>query len=926
MVKGTVKDANTGETIIGASVSYAPGKGSVTDIDGNFTIKIDSSGQYTLTVSYIGYEAQTQKITVGAKTVDANFSLQAQTLNEVEIVSDVAKIRETPIAFSNVSLKQIQEELGTKDLPMLLNSTPGAYATQQGGGSGDSRINIRGFDQKYVAVMVDGVPVNDMENGSVYWSNWDGLGGVTRSMQVQRGLGASKLAIPSIGGTINILTNGIDQKMGASIKQEVTSFGLNKTSFGYNSGQLKNGWGFTVAGYRKWGTEWADGTFTDAWSYFGKVQKRFKKHLFSLSVNGAPQSHGQRYTRMPVAIYSKKLAQDLDINVDSVYKHTPAYTTAFQGERGLKYNPDWGMLNGKSQSGEVNYFHKPAFNLSHFWTPNEKLTVSTVAYLSMGIGNGGGTFFKNPVTHDTADGTLKIQSVYNINSNSAPNIYYSSTEHPATNYLQSQINNHIWYGALSSLDYKVNKNLSTLLGVDLRYYKGTHYQTPYDLLGGDYAIDNSNKNQPTFSYLGDPNAQYAVKHVGDKIAYYNDNKVMWGGLFGQAEYKKDKWSAFLTSSISDKSYQRRDYFAKKDLVIDGNTYAQAVGYGDEFYYNGSQHLTAVNGTSPVNGVSTVTTNGDTTFIGTGVNRKYILNAQKYTGNSPEARTSTTKRKWILGCTVKSGANYNINEHHNVFVNLGYLNIAPYMNAVFDNYNHEFAEIKNQKVAAVEGGWGIKYSSFNIAANLYYTNWQNKPYSSSVVTPDGTLYYNINGLNAVHKGVELSFIYKVQKNLDAEGIVSIGDWKTTSAEKVYITDANNAIVDSIDFSAKNVHVGDAAQVQYGGAIRYEIIKGLYIKPRFTYFAKHYANFNPTTLISTNKDRESWKMPSYGLLDLFMGYDFYYWKMKFGISAGISNVLNTVYITDGLNGTKFDATTATVYMGMSRRFNLALRIGF
>lgn len=76
-----------------------------------------------------------------------------------------------------------------------------------------------GFDQRNIAVMVDGVPVNDMENGQVYWSNWDGLGDITKSMQVQRGLGASKLAVTSVGGTMNIITKGIDQKLSEVLKR-----------------------------------------------------------------------------------------------------------------------------------------------------------------------------------------------------------------------------------------------------------------------------------------------------------------------------------------------------------------------------------------------------------------------------------------------------------------------------------------------------------------------------------------------------------------------------------------------------------------------------------------------------------------------------------------------------------------------------------
>ena len=58
--------------------------------------------------------------------------------------------------------------LGSQDIPMILNTTPSVYITQQGGGAG-ARINVRGFNQRNV-VMINGVPQNDMENGWVYWS------------------------------------------------------------------------------------------------------------------------------------------------------------------------------------------------------------------------------------------------------------------------------------------------------------------------------------------------------------------------------------------------------------------------------------------------------------------------------------------------------------------------------------------------------------------------------------------------------------------------------------------------------------------------------------------------------------------------------------------------------------------------------------
>ncbi|MFI5204837.1 MAG: TonB-dependent receptor plug domain-containing protein, partial [Flavobacteriales bacterium] len=219
-LKGVVKDANSGELLYGAMVELSNGKKASCDENGFYSITSIPQGEYTVTVSAFNYDTTVTTVKIKDKPVLLNVLMQPFTLNEVEIVSNVAKIRETPVAFSNISGIKLQEDLASRDLPMVLNSTPGAYATEQGGGSGDARVTIRGFDQRNVAVMVDGVPVNDMENGWVYWSNWDGLGDATRSIQVQRGLGASRLAITSVGGTMNIITRGIESKRQFSIKQE----------------------------------------------------------------------------------------------------------------------------------------------------------------------------------------------------------------------------------------------------------------------------------------------------------------------------------------------------------------------------------------------------------------------------------------------------------------------------------------------------------------------------------------------------------------------------------------------------------------------------------------------------------------------------------------------------------------------------------
>jgi iron complex outermembrane receptor protein len=902
-VTGTIKDAATSETLIGATVVYAQGKGTVTDIDGHYKLNLPA-GDYTLTVSYVGYVSTIKKISVKSTPLKFDFSLEiVGKLTEVEVVADVAKNRETPVAFSNIDQAKIQQELGARDLPMLLNSTPGVYATETGGGAGDSRINVRGFDQRNVAVMIDGVPFNDMENGAVFWSNWNGLGSITRSMQIQRGLGASKLAIASVGGTINILTKGIDSKPGASVKQVIGNNGQTQTSFSYNSGN-KNGIGVTANVMYAQGNGWVDETWNKSFSYFFKIQKHVKKHLISFGINGAMQEHAQRpgvSFGKPIYYYDEKTAKKNGINTDSIYNvHNYAQPL------GIRHNYNWGTYvdaNGKTihASENTNFYHKPVASVSDFWTINEKLFVSNTAYLS--VGKGGGAVMQN-IPGLLPNGQEDYQTAYNANIG-LNSLNKSTGEHQSSTYARASINNHFWYGLLSIWNYTINKKTKLQAGFDGRSYNGYHWQTPYDLLGGDYIVDAGDKTQP----IGPGNNQFSFKRVGDKIGYNYQSYIRWAGLFAQLEKKAEKFSVFINVTANESFYKRVDYFANKDLVLPDITIPLAVGYLDTIRRNGNV----------------------------------------YTINSPEARTATTPWKKFFTYTIKGGINYNINEHHSVFLNLGYLVLPPKFVNVYDRNNRLFTDIKNQYVKAIEIGYGMRYGKFAANVNGYYTIWENKPpdFATSLQILDNTTgtyntwYYNINGMNALHKGVEVDGNFKVTKDLMLDAVISIGDWKYTSSSTFTILDVNGQ--PAIDpathkqypqqyFDAKGVHVSNAAQIQYVLGAKYMFFKNAFVRARYTYFAKNYSNFDPTTLKDANAGRDSWKLPDYGTLDAFAGYDFKMSeKKRLSINLGVINALNTIYISDAQNNTNvvyggFNAYSAGVYFGQGVRWTLSAQFSF
>tara|TARA_B100000767_G_scaffold128767_1_gene122528 strand:- start:2628 stop:5450 length:2823 start_codon:yes stop_codon:yes gene_type:complete len=918
-ISGKVIDASTGEELIGATIIYGKGQGTATDFDGNFSISIPT-GERSIKVSYVGYKEINKIITVGNKSQILNFKLKTVLLNEVQVVADIARDRETPVAFSTIPMKQINEELASQDIPMVLNSTPGVYATQSGGGDGDARITIRGFNQRNVAVMIDGIPVNDMENGWVYWSNWFGLDAVTSNIQVQRGLGSSKIAIPSVGGTMNILTKGTGNKAGGVVKQSIGSFGKLRTSVGYNSGRMENGWGLTLAGSYKTGNGFVDETWSEGFFYYAKVQKEIGNHIISFSAMGAPQKHGQRSYKSDISTYWNRAQQAYQADsTNGVFKGMHYYYN-----EAIKYNKHWGFLdrwtidsngdtlhNSETLNTKQNYYHKPQFSLRDFWTVNDKFYISNILYAS--IGNGGGTGLSGNTNNYDAIGQYNLQEAYNSNLNNIDALY-SASENKAGTYLRSSINNHYWYGGLSTLNYQLTDKTSLSSGLDMRYYKGEHYREVYDLLGADYAIDASNKLQST-----------ELKRVGDKVGYNNDGIVKWSGVFSQMEYSNGMLSTFFNISASNSAYKRIDYFRKKDLVLGDTTYFEALGtsVATDLEFDENGNLIGANKTMVL----------DTVYH----------NGVAYTMNSPEAKLAETNWKWIRGFTIKSGANFNLDEYNNVFINLGYISKAPRFNNVYYYDNSLFRDIKNEIVQALEGGYSYRSTKFSANLNGYYTLWQNKPSNGgvTVLVDDVSYRANINGMDALHKGIEMDFSYKILSNLGFEGLVSLGDWKWMSSDTVrFLDDNNNPITDDFgneiiaSFDADGVHVGDAAQTQFGFSVRYEPSYNSYIKFRSTYFDNYYADFDPLSLNGENAGRESWKIPSYNLIDLHAGYKFKISeKTKMDIKLSILNLFDEIYISDAQNNDPynasyqdFDAKSAGVFFGLGRRFSLSARFNF
>lgn len=560
-VTGKVTDAHTGAPLPAANVALQGTTiGAATNLAGEFVVQKAPVGTHQLKVSYIGYRTAVVPVTVQLnQTARVEIGLEPEVISgaTIMVLADRAKIRETPVAFTDVRKEEMEARLGSQDIPLVLNTTPSVYATMQGGGAGDARVNVRGFNQRNVAIMINGVPVNDMENAWLYWSNWDGVADATSSIQVQRGLSAVNLATPSIGGTMNIITDPTASELGVKFKQEAGNDGFLKSTLIANSGLIAGRYALSAGLVRKVGDGVVDKTWTDAWAYyFGASWQINPNNRLELYALGAPQKHGQNAYRQNIGVYSAEFAKKLsDYDQAALSKYS-------QAEQGRRYNQTWGPVspsytglqfwNGKTHerysanfiNERENYYHKPLANLNWYSQLTDKFGLLTTLYYSGGKGGGTGTYGSIKWNYTTPTRTADWDAT--IANNKA-----STTG--SKGILRNSVNTQWTIGAISKATYQLSRPVKLTAGVDWRTAEIKHYREVRDLLGGDYFYASHS------DFWTDAEKQ---RKLGDKIDYDFTNTVDWVGFFGQGEYARGPVTAYGMGGYSTIKYSYTNHFRK----------------------------------------------------------------------------------------------------------------------------------------------------------------------------------------------------------------------------------------------------------------------------------------------------------------------------------------------------------------------------
>ena len=890
-IVGTVIDSDS-KPLEGANIVVVGTElGGVSDKDGSFKIDVPT-GTYDVTASFIGYTSVTNSVVVGDIVSSVNFILEFSYLglSDVEVLASRAS-ENTPVAYTTVDKEEMAFRLGSQDIPMSLNTTPSVYATQQGGGAGDARINVRGFNQRNVAVMINGVPQNDMENGWVYWSNWDGVADAAQSIQMQRGLSAVNLATPSIGGTMNIITDPASAEKGGKFKQEAGDGGFLKTTVNYNTGLIGDKLALSGTVVRKTGDGIIDGTWTDAWAYyFGSSYQMDENNRFELYAIGAPQRHGQNLYKQNIATYSQELAGSIDGYDVLAFQEGEKFET----EAGRFYNQNWAPVD-PSYTGQQywymygarttnrfnsyflnereNFFHKPLVNLNHFMTINDKTRLSSVLYWSGGSGGGTGTYgsvSRTPAVEGNAwyrsspwawDWNAEIeQNRTNIDAD------YSDTEKRSTGILRNSINRQNTYGLISKLNYDVSEELEVQFGIDWRTAGIEHAREVRDLLGGDYYVDFADDNAPDGK----------VVRLGDEIAYFNSTTVDWIGGFVQGNYETEKVNLYGMGGLSSIKYSYQDHFTVDNEVI--------------------------------------------------------------------------KADAISTFQVKGGGLYRLNDGLSVFGNAGYVEKPPIMDNVIYYDGTVATDPANEKFISTEAGLNYSGRKAAVKVSAYNTDWLDRNLVKSVETGQGssgdTDLIFLKGVNQKHQGLEIETKLMPHEMVEIDLVASFGKWKFdgdadgTYQEQEYNDDNQVIGVQTTEYSyaLDGLFVGDMPQTSYIFGLTLKPVKGLRLQALYKTYDKNYSDWSPAAreVDEDGADRtQVWEAPGYSKLDLHASYDLpSVGGLDLTLNAHIFNALDEVFVQDAVDNSKYNGYgdklhlphNAEVFLGTPRYANIGLTVNF
>jgi len=751
------------------------------------------------------------------------------------------------------------------------------------------RFRIRGYENDLFSTYMNGIPMDNLDNGFTPYGLWGGLNDVMHNRDVSWGLRYNTFAYGEIGSNTSIDVRASKQRAQTSFSYASSNRNYNnRVMITHSTGLSKKGWAFSFSGSRRWAGEgYVPGTYYDGWGYFAAVDKRIgQNHLLSLTVFGAPTENGRQ---------GATVQEMIDLAGTNYY------------------NPNWGYQNGKKRNASIGKSHQPVIILTHDFRLNNKTSITTAAGYSFGNRSVTALDWYNAAdprpdyyrylpsytrtwasTPDAAQADqlyaamkndinlrqINWQNLYNVNRasyatiNNVNGVAGNSVSGLRSRYvIEERVINTQRINANSVINTRFGDHVDFTGGLTYQYQNNHYYKKVNDLLGGDFYVNVNQfaeRDYPVDNVANqfDMDTPNRILHVGDKYGYDYNMKVTVASAWAQAVIKLSRFDFFIAGQVSH----------------------------TDFYRTGNVR----NGLFP------------TTSFGKGTDNKFF----NYAG--------------------KGGVTYKINGRNYVYLNGSYLTRAPYFENVYISprtRNDQQADVKSETIKTAEGSYVMNSPKFKIRIGGYYTAFTN---GMDVITFyhdafQNFVNYALSGINKLQFGGEAGIEARVTPTITVNAAAAVGRYYYDSKQKAVVTVDNNASVLATQMVyMQNFRVPSTPQEAYSLGATYRSPKFWFVSLTGNYFDQSYLSMNPIRrtydalqFVLNDKNSAEYKsifdqtkFAANYTVDFFGGYS---WKLPkdfevnhkatfLVFNVGVNNILNKQdIVTGGYEQLRYDAQT-------------------
>jgi len=843
----------------------------LSDSDGRFSFDKVEAGDQLLRIRTNGYKDQLLQVQI---TEGQMLDLGTMTLEE-----DITT--EQQLSLITITDNDLSDDnSGSESTAGLLQASKDVFLQAAAYNFGQARFSVRGIDNEYSNILINGISMNRVSDGRPQYSNWGGLNDATRNQEFTNGSAPSDYTFGGIAGTQYISTRASIYRPGTRISFLSTNTNYNfRAMVTHASGMDKDGWAYVISGGRRWAQEgYFDGTDYAANSLFASIEKKINDH------------HSINFT----SIYAQNRRGKNSPNTQEV-----------TDLKNFKYNSYWGYQEGEKRNSRVKDVEEPIFTLSHYWKFNSKTKLNTnVSYQFGQIGNSRIDFQKGnnpdpiyyrnlPSFYTTnfvndiyspdyvnaakakvnflTNAQLDWNALYQANYNSLPNgsryvLYEDRTDDKtavANTILSSQLADNIVMNAGGSFTKSNSANFKNLI----------------DLLGGTYFNDINTFGIDAAQQQSDLNNPNRTVIKGDKYGYNYEVNATRIEAFTQFKFTYNKVDFYLGQSFSRSSYQRDGLY--KNGYYSNNSFGKSEKLSfDNFGFKGGA-------TYKITGQQFIDFNGI-----------YMTKAPNTKDVFPNARVNNVTTPNIKNETISS-------------VDLSYVIRMPSLKARFTGY---FNETQNSTDVA------------------FY-------YADAINAGSGEFVNEIlSGQNKRNKGIEAGLEYQVTSTIKATAVAAYGDYTYTNNPNLAINadGETNAVYDG-KANLEGYKQAGMPQQAYSAGLEYRDPKFWWISANVNYLSNNYLDVAPllrTDKYITDSDQANYpfdaalsssylaqeKFKDFTLVNLVGGKTWRIQEKTLGLFANVNNVFDIRYKTGGFEQAR-NATYSELYkdhQGPNRSF--------